>query len=373
MMASSTWAVQMFDVAFSRRMCCSRVCRARRSAGRPVGVDGHADEPAGQGPGERRRGWPGSRRGARRSPSARRSAGPSRRRCRRPRSPGGRAAAAPAGRRRPRRGRRRRAPRRSRRERRRAQPARRARATGPARRTRPSGSRRVRGRRPRARCRAARPGCAPRRWSGDGSRRRRRTSSPGWLRQPAGTCVMASAAAVASSSIEALARSRPVRSATIVWKLRSASSRPWLISGWYGRVGRVPRRVLEHVAQDHRRRDRAVVAQADQRGEHLVAAGQLAQAGQHLGLGAAAGSGRSSIGGWWRARPAASRASTEAAPTTPSMTSRSASVEADVAAARTRRGAPGVDRRGGRSASGPPWRRLSASPAVGCASSVASP
>ena len=43
---------------------------------------------------------------------------------------------------------------------------------------------------------------------------------------------MASAAAVASSSIEALARSMPVRSVTIVWKFRSASSRPWLISGW---------------------------------------------------------------------------------------------------------------------------------------------
>jgi len=28
--ASSTCAVQMFDVAFSRRMCCSRVCSARR-------------------------------------------------------------------------------------------------------------------------------------------------------------------------------------------------------------------------------------------------------------------------------------------------------------------------------------------------------
>ena len=28
--ASSAWAVQMFDVAFSRLMCCSRVCRARR-------------------------------------------------------------------------------------------------------------------------------------------------------------------------------------------------------------------------------------------------------------------------------------------------------------------------------------------------------
>ena len=36
MLASSTCAVQMFDVAFSRRMCCSRVCSARRSAGRPA-------------------------------------------------------------------------------------------------------------------------------------------------------------------------------------------------------------------------------------------------------------------------------------------------------------------------------------------------
>ena len=46
--------------------------------------------------------------------------------------------------------------------------------------------------------------------------------------------VMASAAAVPSSSSEALAMSRPLRSAIIVWKFRSASSRPWLISGWYG-------------------------------------------------------------------------------------------------------------------------------------------
>jgi hypothetical protein len=28
-----TWAVQMFEVALSRRMCCSRVCMAMRSAG----------------------------------------------------------------------------------------------------------------------------------------------------------------------------------------------------------------------------------------------------------------------------------------------------------------------------------------------------
>ncbi len=44
--------------------------------------------------------------------------------------------------------------------------------------------------------------------------------------------VMASAAAVPSSSSEALAISQPVSSATIVWKLTSASSRPCEISGW---------------------------------------------------------------------------------------------------------------------------------------------
>ena len=43
---------------------------------------------------------------------------------------------------------------------------------------------------------------------------------------------MASAAAVPSSSIDAFAMSSPQRSATMVWKLTIASSRPWLISGW---------------------------------------------------------------------------------------------------------------------------------------------
>ena len=46
--------------------------------------------------------------------------------------------------------------------------------------------------------------------------------------------VIASAAAVPSSSMLALAVASPVRSVTMVWKLSSASSRPWLISGWYG-------------------------------------------------------------------------------------------------------------------------------------------
>ena len=46
--------------------------------------------------------------------------------------------------------------------------------------------------------------------------------------------VIASAAAVPSSRSDAFASSIPVRSLTIVWKLRRASSRPWEISGWYG-------------------------------------------------------------------------------------------------------------------------------------------
>ena len=48
------------------------------------------------------------------------------------------------------------------------------------------------------------------------------------------TMVIASAAAVASSSSDALAIGSPVRSAIIVWKFSSASSRPCEISAWYG-------------------------------------------------------------------------------------------------------------------------------------------
>ena len=44
--------------------------------------------------------------------------------------------------------------------------------------------------------------------------------------------VMASAAAVASSSKLALANSMPVRSHTMVWKFIRASNRPWAISAW---------------------------------------------------------------------------------------------------------------------------------------------
>ena len=46
--------------------------------------------------------------------------------------------------------------------------------------------------------------------------------------------VIASAAAVASSSSEAFAISTPVRSISIVWKVSNASSLPCAISAWYG-------------------------------------------------------------------------------------------------------------------------------------------
>ena len=73
-----------------------------------------------------------------------------------------------------------------------------------------------------------------------------------------------------------------MRSATIVWKLSSASSRPCEISGWYGVCG--VHAGFEHVAQDDERRDRVVVAEADERREHLVALREGAQLGEHLGF-----------------------------------------------------------------------------------------
>ena len=68
-----------------------------------------------------------------------------------------------------------------------------------------------------------------------GGLRKRSQSTASRLTEPrAARCinVIASAAAVASSSIEALATSMPVRSEIMVWKFSNASSRPWLISGW---------------------------------------------------------------------------------------------------------------------------------------------
>ena len=55
--------------------------------------------------------------------------------------------------------------------------------------------------------------------------------------------------------------------------------------GLVGRVGGVPGRVLEHVAQDDARGVGAVVALPDEGREHLVPVGERPQAGDRLGLG----------------------------------------------------------------------------------------
>ncbi len=96
-----------------------------------------------------------------------------------------------------------------------------------------SGNARRPGRTARARCRAARPGCAAPTASAGGCRRPPRTRGS-WLFDDRRASVIASATAVPSSSIDAFAVVSPVRSVTMVWKFSSASSRPWLISGWYG-------------------------------------------------------------------------------------------------------------------------------------------
>ncbi|MGX1158213.1 hypothetical protein RKD39_005791 [Streptomyces albogriseolus] len=81
---------------------------------------------------------------------------------------------------------------------------------------------------------------------------------------------------------------RPVRSATIVWKFSSALEPALRDLRLVRRVRRVPGGVLHDVAQDDGRGERAVVAQADHGAEDLVAAGEGAQLGEHLGLTAGA-------------------------------------------------------------------------------------
>ena len=104
----------------------------------------------------------------------------------------------------------------------------------PPRRASPPRSRRCRPARNRAASsRAARRASRSRPGSADAGRRRPRSSSD-FVRATACAIATASAAAVASSSSEALAISMPVRSAIMVWKLSSASSRPCAISAWYG-------------------------------------------------------------------------------------------------------------------------------------------
>ena len=86
------------------------------------------------------------------------------------------------------------------------------------------------------------------------------------------------------------------------------------------RIGGVPGRILQDVALDHRRQNRAGIALADQRGEDLVLRGELAHMRERLGFAQsacrdraalAAGSSRQRLRhqrrGFWRRRSPASR------------------------------------------------------------------
>ncbi len=66
-----------------------------------------------------------------------------------------------------------------------------------------------------------------------------------------------------------------------VWKVSSASSRPWEISGWYG-VYEVYQRRLEDVATQDGGSDGVVIAESDHLHPRPVLAGDRPQVGQHI-------------------------------------------------------------------------------------------
>ena len=224
----------MLEVAFSRRMCCSRVCSASRSAGWPAASTRDADQPARHAAlevvaGRRRR-----RRAGRRSPSARRSAAPSRPRRPRPSRPAASAGPAPADRRRrspaPRRRARPRSPAAGRAPRRSlpgycssTRTARRSESVAPVAR---GDSTRLDAERLGARAPARRRVCGRQsasarkialRAAGDRVGQRHRLGRGGGLVEQRGVGDL-----------------QPGQVAIMVWKFSSASSRPCAISAWYG-------------------------------------------------------------------------------------------------------------------------------------------
>ena len=253
----------------SRRMCCSRVCSASRYAGRPSAStetptrrpgrcrssparDGHeagVRAAVEQRDAEALRGADHDV-GAERARATRAGSAPAGRRRRRPGAPRSWAASID---RRAGRG-----------------PGRRRRGTARARRTARRRAARRRGRRRRPRCPSPRRGCGRPRWSAAARRRRRRTGRSALL-------VAAAYQRHRLGGRGALVEQRRVggrqpgevadHGLEVEQRLEPALGDLRLVR----RVGGVPARVLEHVAPDHRRRDRAVVAEADHRLARAVA------------------------------------------------------------------------------------------------------
>jgi hypothetical protein len=119
------------------------------------------------------------------------------------------------------------------------------------------------------RCPRARPWWRARRSSVDGCRGPRGR----WCRRcarPRRAMVIASAAAVASSSRDAFASGQTGQLGHHRLEVQQRLQTTLTDLGLVGRVGRVPGRVLEHVACDHRRCHRADVAHPDQAGDPSV-------------------------------------------------------------------------------------------------------
>ena len=95
--------------------------------------------------------------------------------------------------------------------------------------------------------------------------------------------VIASAAAVASSSSDAVGDLHPRQIAHHRLEIQERFEAALRDFGLIGRVGRVPPGVLEHVPEDDAGRDAVVVAEADVRLERLVARGERAEIAEDTG------------------------------------------------------------------------------------------
>ena len=137
-------------------------------------------------------------------------------------------------------------------------------------------------RRRRARCRPARPAWRARRWSADACRAWTKNAVARLLRQAGGPSSSPRPRRWPRRAATRSPSSRPVRSATIVWKLRIASSRPWLISGWYGVYAVYQAGFSSTLRRMTGGVTRAGVAHADQAGAGGVHRGDVAQLAEHV-------------------------------------------------------------------------------------------
>ena len=220
------------------------------------------------------------------------------------------------------------------------------------------------------------PGARARRSSADGCRRRRRTRRPDGA-TGAGTSSSPRRRRWPRRACEALARSRPGEVGHHRLEVEERLQPALADLGLVRRVGRVPGGVLEHVAQDHRRRDRAVSSPC-RSAPWGPRCGRPARAGGASTSTSVAGGGQGQVvvADAGRHGPLEQRVDRRRRPTTPSITSRSASVRPRWRPTKSSWCSKVVSWAGGDTGvrhQGPPGVRLSCFPRCRLPSSVASP